>query len=194
MRHRLGCHAGGDKIIELSLYRKYEKKHEYVLLSSFWGETILVYTIIGLIIAGWLKSSFLLPSLVCVMTPVFILSLVLLSLSTQKVIFYDEKIVIVRKMNIRRVVNIGDISNLSIPQLTDLFYYISKSFRLYYGLYFKLKNGKNVMLAGCLHITTLVEFLNKFLELYEDRLPPECVKTIKEFIKEKGSLVRKEGG
>jgi len=30
-----------------------------------------------------------------------------------------------------------------------------------------------------------MDFLNKFLELYEDKLPPECVKTVKKFIKEK---------
>ncbi len=186
-------------MITLQLYNKYEKKlNRHLSAYSYVSiDIILLAFAIYIEYGRWGMSNVFLSRaalfiIICVAGSL-IIPILQMIVSTKKAVLDDEKITVHRLIGVQRSIKIDQIYEIRIFEISNIYVKLKKNRGMYYGVYFKLRNGKSVMVSENLHITTLLEFLNKFLELYEDKLPPECVETIKEFIKEKGSLIRKEG-
>ena len=111
--------------------------------------------------------------------------------SSSQVIFRNNDVTIYRKSGLKKLVKIEDIEDVSIRENQTRVAQTKKNKGTYYTIFLKLNNGRGVMVAGTIHITTLINFLREFSKYYGDRLPEECRAHIQEFIKEKEHILKR---
>jgi hypothetical protein len=186
---------GGDIITtnekSLSLYGNYESLHNNFNFVSFWGLTIgaLVISSIFLFNGSLYWTSVLALGL---FSGSSIATFGLLHSSSSQVILRDNDMAIYRKSGLKKIVKIEDIKDISTLREAQTWFAQTKKKRgTYYVLFFRLNNGKSVMLSGIIHITTLIKFLREFSKYYKEKLPEQCISHIQEFIKEKEHILKR---
>ena len=119
------------------------------------------------------------------------LAIFFIHLCSKQIIFRDDKIIIIRNTGFRKVVDVKDMLDIHIHELPDAISQSKKNKGTYYGVYFKLKNGKSIMVSENIHITTLINFLKGILKYYDNKLPPRCISHIQEFMMEKEEILKR---
>lgn len=181
------------KNIRTHLYDHYERHFNNLYFYVFWSTgfcLLVIYTIF--LFDGNICWTIILILLLFLVLG--ILSFAWLHASASHTIFTDKDITIYRKSGLRKLIKIDDIEDVLIGENQTRIAQTKKNKGTYYGLYFKLKNGKKVMVAEVIHITTLINFLKEFLRYYGDKLPEQCTAHIQQFIDEKKNIFRRFEG
>ena len=123
-----------------------------------------------------------------------LLTILVLHASAKEALLSESDIIIIRKTGAQKKIKIDDIEDVLIGENQTRIAQTKKNKGTYYGLYFKLKNGKKVMVAETIHITTLINFLGEFLKYYGEKIPEQCLAHIQKFIKEKAHILKRFEG
>ena len=175
----------------VSLYGYHERRYNNLHFVFFWGISIC-----AVVFFFYLKRSiyFTVVLTLFLFLTMGLLTFLWLHISSSQAIFRDNNIAIYRKSGFKKLVEIEKIKDVSIREKETRIAQTRKNKGAYYVLYFKLKNGKRVMLSENVHITTLIPFLKEFSKYYGERIPEECGAHIQEFIKEKEHILKRFEG